>query len=78
MANLGNLLFEVDFEEARPWWEQAAEAGEKTAMANLAIVLAEEDPIAARSWYERVVLTGDTLLVEFIDEETDSLRDRPT
>jgi hypothetical protein len=61
MTNLGVLLAGSDPEQARHWYQMAAEAGNADAMTNLGVLLADDDPEQARRWWERAAEAGDAL-----------------
>jgi hypothetical protein len=46
-------------QEARRWYERAAEAGSSYAMMSLGMLLWRSDPAEARRWYERAAESGD-------------------
>ena len=68
MYNLGVLLANQwdppELDQARTWWEKAADAGTTSAMSNLAVLLANRwDPPQldqARTWWEKAADAGTT------------------
>lgn len=60
MTNLGHLAKEDgDREEARTWWNRAADADNTNAMGMLGLLASEdEDRETARTWYTRAAEAG--------------------
>jgi TPR repeat protein len=61
MFNLGVLLKDSDPDQARYWYERAAQAGDPAAMNNLGTLLRDSDADQAREWWHRAAQAGNSL-----------------
>ena len=58
MYNLGVLLSDSDPDQARRWYERAAQAGHAGAMYSLGCCSSDSDPDQAREWWQRAAQAG--------------------
>jgi len=58
MFNLGVLLEDSDKNQAREWYERAAQADDASAMYNLGLLLEDSDKNQARKWWQQAAQAG--------------------